>query len=51
MEASLLTTIAWLSIAVAFACALWIAVDGVRHPQAMAIVNRWLIRAGLKEAM
>ena len=27
------------SIAVAFACALWIAADEVRHPQAMAIMN------------
>jgi hypothetical protein len=34
-----LATIAWLSIAVAFACALWIAVDEVRHPQAMTIMN------------
>lgn len=30
---------AWLSIAVAFACAAWIAVDEVRHPQAMAVMN------------
>lgn len=28
-----------MSIAVAFACALWILVDEVRHPQAMAIMN------------
>ena len=39
MEVSLLATIAWVSIAVAFACALWIAVDEMRHPQAMAIMN------------
>jgi Domain of unknown function (DUF4396) len=31
--------IAWVSIAVAFACALWIAADELRHPQAMAIMN------------
>ena len=35
----MLATIAWVSIAVAFACALWIALDEVRHPQAMAIMN------------
>lgn len=35
----MLATIAWVSIAVAFACALWIAVDEMRHPQAMAIMN------------
>ena len=35
----MLATIAWISIAVAFACALWIAVDEARHPQAMAIMN------------
>ena len=35
----MLATIAWASIAVAFACALWIALDEVRHPQAMAIMN------------
>jgi hypothetical protein len=34
-----LATIAWLSIAVAFVCALWIAVDEVRHPQSMSIMN------------
>ena len=35
----MLATIAWISIAVAFACVVWIAVDEVRHPQAMAIMN------------
>jgi len=35
----LLATIAWVSIAVAFACALWIAMDEMRHPQAMGIMN------------
>lgn len=35
----MLATIAWVSIAVAFACAVWIAADEVRHPQAMAIMN------------
>jgi hypothetical protein len=39
MEASLLATIAWVSIGLAFACALWISADEVRHPQAMAIMN------------
>jgi hypothetical protein len=35
----MLPAIAWVSIAVAFACALWIVVDEVRHPQAMGIMN------------
>ena len=35
----MLAAIAWVSLAVAFACALWIAVDEMRHPQAMAIMN------------
>ena len=30
---------AWLSIAVALACALWVVADELRHPQAMAIMN------------
>jgi Domain of unknown function (DUF4396) len=38
-EATLLEAIAWVSIVVAFACALWIVADEVRHPQAMAIMN------------
>lgn len=32
-------TIAWVSIAVAFACALWMAADEVRNPRAMGIMN------------
>jgi hypothetical protein len=36
---SLFAAIAWVSIAVAFGCALWIAADEMRHPQAMAIMN------------
>ena len=32
-------TIAWLSIALALLCALWIAFDEVRHPQAMGVMN------------
>ena len=39
MAVSLLQVVAWVSIAVALACALWIAIDEVRHPQAMAIMN------------
>lgn len=35
----MLATIAWVSIAVAFGCALTIVVDEVRHPQAMGIMN------------
>ena len=35
----MLALIAWASIALAFACALWIIVDEVRHPQAMGIMN------------
>jgi hypothetical protein len=35
----LFAAIAWVSIAVAFGCAVWIAADEVRHPQAMAIMN------------
>ena len=35
----MLATIAWVSIAVAFACALWIAMDEIGHPQAMGIMN------------
>ena len=31
--------VAWLSIAVASACALWIAGDELRHPQKMAVMN------------
>jgi hypothetical protein len=38
-EANLLATIAWVSLVVAFACALWIAADEVRHPQSMAVMN------------
>ena len=32
-------TIAWVSIGVAFACALWIAFDEIRHPQSMGVMN------------
>ena len=35
----MLATLAWISIAAALLCALWIAVDEVRHPQAMGIMN------------
>ena len=35
----MLQVFAWFSIATAFACAAWIAVDEVRHPQAMAVMN------------
>jgi hypothetical protein len=35
----LLETIAWLSILVALACALWITLDEIRHPQKMAVMN------------
>ncbi len=35
----MLELIAWISIAVALACALWITIDTVRHPQAMGIMN------------
>jgi hypothetical protein len=35
----LLETIAWVSIALALVCALWIAFDEVRHPQAMGVMN------------
>jgi hypothetical protein len=39
-------TIAWLSIGVACACAFWIAVDEVRNPQAMGVMNAvWPITA------
>jgi hypothetical protein len=38
-ETKLLAAIACVSIAVAFACALWIVADEVQHPQAMAIMN------------
>jgi hypothetical protein len=31
--------VAWISIALAVVCALWIAVDEVRHPQAMSVMN------------
>jgi hypothetical protein len=34
-----LVTLAWISIAVAFTCALAIAVDELRRPQAMAVMN------------
>lgn len=35
----MLTTVAWISLALAFACALVITVDEVRHPQKMWIMN------------
>lgn len=35
----MLAIIAWISIALAFACALWIVADEIRHPQAMAVMN------------
>lgn len=35
----MLTTIAWISLLIAFACALMIAADEVRRPQAMGIMN------------
>ena len=38
-ERMIVETIAWISIAVAFACALWIALDEIRHPQAMAVMT------------
>lgn len=34
-----LTSLAWISIVLAFVCALWIAADEVRHPQTMTIMN------------
>lgn len=34
-----MTTIAWISLGVAFACAAWIAADELRHPQRMWIMN------------
>lgn len=42
----MLLEIAWISLAVAFACALIIAVDEARHPQAMGVMNLvWPITA------
>jgi hypothetical protein len=35
----LLTVFAWISLAVAFACALFIAADEIRRPQKMAVMN------------
>ncbi len=35
----MLETVAWISLGVAFACAIVIAVDEVRHPQRMAVMN------------
>ncbi|HWE85201.1 MAG TPA: DUF4396 domain-containing protein [Terracidiphilus sp.] len=35
----MLEAFAWFSIATAFACALWIAIDETRHTQAMAVMN------------
>ena len=35
----MLETIAWISLAVAFGCALWIAADEVRRPQRMMVMN------------
>ena len=35
----MLETVAWISIVVAFACALWITLDEIRNPQAMAVMN------------
>ena len=43
---SLLATIAWVSIAVAFACALWIAGDEVRHPPGDGDHERRMARDG-----
>jgi hypothetical protein len=31
--------LAWISIALTLACALWIAADEIRHPQAMGVMN------------
>ncbi len=42
----MLLEIAWISLSIAFACALIIAVDEVRHPQAMGVMNLvWPITA------
>ncbi len=39
-------TVAWISIGMAVACALWIAIDEVWHPQTMAVMNAvWPITA------
>ena len=35
----MLETLAWISISLAFVCALWIAADEVRHPQKMGVMN------------
>jgi hypothetical protein len=35
----LLNTLAWISIGLAVACALWIALDETRHPQSMGVMN------------
>ena len=35
----MLEKIAWVSIAVGIACALWIAADEFRRPQPMAVMN------------
>lgn len=35
----MLLTFAWLSLVIAFGCALWIALDELRHPQAMGVMN------------
>jgi hypothetical protein len=41
------------ALGLAFASALWIAGDKVRHPQKMWIcpMNEWLIKRGIKEVM
>jgi hypothetical protein len=39
MDGVLVMSVAWVSIGVAMACALVIAVDEVRHPQAMRVMN------------
>ncbi len=39
IEANMLNTIAWISLGFAFACAIVIAIDEIRHPQKMWIMN------------
>lgn len=39
LTGGILTVFAWLSIGSAVACALWIVVDEIRHPQKMAVMN------------
>jgi hypothetical protein len=34
-----MVVLAWISIALAFLCAVWIALDETKHPQSMAIMN------------